>query len=396
LTAAPVPVTPKISVTSQPKGGPRLSITAPWAKYVQPSVQFALVLDKDVDPASLAPLPLGGANLADSFQRQVDSLGKQIPGLAHQTVNTSMTSIAYGDDQNQKLLWLRGRNNSLGRPAVYAVDADPSTAIAIYLLSLWTDEKGVFRVELSDLDKAPKFSQAGRLQVWLLEREKVFYSEIVAWPGKPNPTPASPPLAGPSGQPPKLDPFATRPSDQGAAGGTKPVVPEAGQRAAEKPAPVGPKPPADGGKPVAEKTKTSPTIGPALPAQSGSPPATSAASAPTSPTPPATASRPVVPPQPSVPLAMKEMSVDQLADHIEKTWGGDMSPRVHGMWKRALYQYYQGQNPLSVRRDVLMITIRSCYEDRTSQAGLRNALRILYYKLQAESRKERQTPATSQ
>jgi hypothetical protein len=198
------------------------------------------------------------------------------------------------------------------------------------------------------LDKAPKFSQAGRLQVWLLDREKVFYSEIVAWPGKPNPTPASPPLAGPSGQPPKLDPFATRPSDQGAAGGTKPVVPEPGQRAAEKPAPVGPKPPADGGKPVAEKTKTSPTIGPAL------------------------------------------------ADHIEKTWGGDMSPRVHGMWKRALYQYYQGQNPLSVRRDVLMITIRSCYEDRTSQAGLRNALRILYYKLQAESRKERQTPATSQ
>jgi hypothetical protein len=349
-------------------------------------------LDKDVDPASLTPLPLGGAKIAENFQREVESLGKQIPGVANQTRQTCMTLMPYGDDQNQKLLKLWGRNNAMGRAAVYAVDADLGTAIVIYLLPLWTDDKGVFRVGLSDLDKAPKFSQAGRLRVWLLDQEKEVASETLTWPGKLTSTPTSTPVTIPSGQPSTPQPGLVPPAAPGALRVANPVVGDPGQPPAEKPAPVGPKAPVERGKPVVEKPL--PMTGPALPAHAGGAASTPVGPAVVPPTRPGTESGPLVPQQPSAPLSMKEMNVDQLVDHIDKTWGGDMSLTVHRWWKGALRQYYGSQNPISVRRDVLMITIRSCYEG-ASQAGLRNALAILYNKLKAESRKERQAQTES-
>ena len=77
---------------------------------------------------------------------------------------------------------------------------------------------------------------------------------------------------------------------------------------------------------------------------------------------------------------LREMSVDELAAHIEQTWGPTMSPAVRKAWVGGWWNYYKVNNPETVRREVFMKLLKTCYRDQ--QPGeLKEALALLYLRL---------------
>jgi hypothetical protein len=83
------------------------------------------------------------------------------------------------------------------------------------------------------------------------------------------------------------------------------------------------------------------------------------------------------------------MSVDQLVDHIDKTWGAGMSSRVRREWVGGTVYFYKSQNPVADRLNVFVRVVKDCYWETSGE--LHDAFSVLYGKL-----KQRQTPRDHQ
>ncbi len=338
---------PRVSVARQAGGEPVLLIDCPWRKYPRPSIQIALVLDDKADLASLQPLPLDGIVASSLWERQIGSLNKPAHASSREIVKNTTAFIEYAAG---KLLTHRARENSLGKPSAYALDEELGTLLVFYRLESWADDRGVFRLALGDIDLTSKFSQPGRIRVWLLSEEKVALSATVAWPGdrpekKADKQPADQPPAEKKQLPPK-------PST------SKTSVPDATPRqVAPKPEVKAPKPKADAPKTWAAPKQTGPVITPAD-------------------------TKPKLPPtdKPPARVDFDKMAIDELANYIEQTWGPSMSKQVRKSWTGAWFNYYQVKNPLIVRRAVFLSLLKSCHKDQPP-GKLRDAFAALYFKL---------------
>jgi len=331
---------PQAKATTQESGLPVLSIHG-WNKAQdRPSIQLALVLGKTADPAALAPLAIDGVKAVTDWKHAIEMLDQPIVGVPGQIRRKSMALLEFDD---QKLLRLMGHDNSLKKPAVFGLD-ESGVRLVFYVLETWSDASGDFRLELRDLDAAAdKFAQPGQLRIWLLDDEKPVWSETIPWPGKQEkvlaPKPAEPATPKFDMAPPRLSP------------GDGPLAPAA--------------------------------VAPTVPATN---------------LPPLWPSNPVAPPrnspppqavQPPAPLDVKEMSVDQLVDHIDKTWGAGMSSRVRREWQGGTDYFYKSQNPVADRLNVFVRVVKDCYWETSGE--LHDAFSVLYGKL-----KQRQTPSAHQ
>lgn len=339
---------PRVSVARQAGGEPVLLIDCPWQKYPRPSIQITLVLDDKVDLASLQPLPLDGIAASSLWERQIGSLNKPAHASSREIVKNTTAFIEYADG---KLLTHRARENSLGKPSAYALDEELGTLLVFYRLESWADDRGVFRLALGDIDLASKFSQPGRIRVWLLSEEKVVLSATVVWPGeqpekKIDKQPADQPPAEKKQPPPKPKPEVVKPK----------TVP--------KPVLKAPKPKADAPKTWAAPKQTGPVITPAD-------------------------TKPTLPPtdKPPAKVDFDKMTIDELANYIEQTWGPSMSKQVRKSWTGAWYNYYQVKNPWIVRRAVFLSLLKSCHKDQPP-GKLRDAFAALYFKLKKSDYKK--------
>jgi len=375
------------TVKTDDHGQPILCINVPWRGLANPSIQAALILDPAVDPKTLNPLVIDGQQAVATWKSQAAALNKPAFAEARQVVRTMKDLLETGD---QKLLSIFGRNNALGRPASCAVD-DDGLRLAFYLLDAWSDQKGAVHVELSDLhwppkaNMAPKFDAPGRLVVWLLDDNKVVWSKVLEWPGKAVDKP-QPPAPQPAG---------------GIPGGRTTNVERANDPANLSGRPQPPSQASGGGTVMSGSTVSGSTGGSGTTGTASSPGTTAtsvrsgqqpaaggggwqprgAASAPAAVNnsvangPPArTASAP------DGPLTVEQMSVDQLAEYIERTYGKRMTPAVRQSWEQGWYLYYKVQNSDDIRRSQFMTTLRTCWRDQPS-GELRDAIAILFLKL---------------
>ena len=343
------PPKPELSVSSAGGGEPVLSVKFPWKQCAQPSLQLAVVTDPKVDPTKLQPMLIDGPAAVALWQTMVGALNKPLHAGTTEVLKTRMDFMAYDAG---KTLCVRARTNSLDQPAAFGVDAKDGASTVFYLLDSWTEKNGDLRISQADLIDVPQFAEKGQLRVSFLDAEKVLWAVTVDWPGKIAPKPAAeqPVPAAPPGtgeKPPESLVAPTSPTTEPA--GAKPAQPPAA--AEQKPAEAEQKPAVVEQKPAAVEQK---------PAGESQPPQVNPAK-----------------------TDIREMSVDELARHIEKTWGPTMNPRVRKQWVGGWANYYQVDNPESVRRDVFMQLIKLCYNDQDS-GDLRNAFAMLYQKLKQQ------------
>jgi hypothetical protein len=280
-----------------------------------------------------------------TWKHEINMLNQPIQGAPGQIRRTSMELMELG---NQKLLRILGQDNSLKKPAAFGIEEN-GLRLVFFVLDAWTDAHGDFRLGLQDIDRAAeKYAQPGRLRVWLLDDEKPIWSDTVAWPGKQEKLPAAKPVEP---VPPKME--VAPPSVLPGMAPSMPVMPTVPDVSAAHPAP----------------------LWPANPASSAIPPSNS---------------RPPQPASPPAPVDVKEMTVDQLVDHIEKTWGAQMSPRVRREWQGGTFYFYKTQNPTADRMNVFVRVVKDCFWE-TPAGDLHDALSLLYVKLkQRQPRAERQ------
>jgi hypothetical protein len=368
------PTSPQATVTVPDSGLPVLSIRS-WKQEAghhdlaqkvldRPSIQMALVLDKAAEPALLSPLAIDGSSALTTWKHEIEMLDQPIQGVPGQTRKSSMAFLEYGD---HKLLRLRAHDNSSGKAAVYGLD-ETGTRLVFYVLEPWTDLRGDFRVELHDLDVANQFCQPGRVRIWLLDDEKPFWSDTIAWPGKQeakvhvresNAAPANPRI------PPEVSgtPAARSPLDGREPVAGRPAMPTTNIA-----------PPGNASPNVAGPTSTAPAVAqPANRLPMTSPPAWPANPA------PAASSNPE-PPRPQRPVDIKQMSVDELVDHIEKKWQSQMASSVRRKWQGGIFYFYKTENPPADRLNIFMNVVRDCYWSQSS-GELRDAFLVLYVKL---------------
>jgi hypothetical protein len=366
---------PELSVSSASGGEPILSVMFPWKQYAQPSLQVVIVTDSKVDPTKLQPMTIDGPAALALWKTMVEALNKPLHAGTTEVLKTRTDFMNY--EGGKKTLCVRARMNSLEQPSAFGIDKD-GLATVFYLLDSWTDKNGDLRISQADLTNAAQFAEKGQLRVWFLDAEKVQWAVTVDWPGKvaPKPVaeqPAPASLPGNAEKPPEslsgptvvgsTEPLA-KPFQPPAMFEQKPALPVPDQ----KPAVVEQKP-----------VDNSSTFGP------GWRPAPKSSESPAWPnTTPAPAARPPVESQPPretpAKTDLKDMSIDELTQYIEKTWGKTMNPRVRKQWNGGLVNYYHVDNPDSVRRDVFLQLIKLCYNDQDS-GDLRNAFAVLYQKL---------------
>jgi len=365
------------TVEKAENGDPVLVVRVGWKDVSRASLQVALAVDPKADLAKLAPISLDGARAQSLWEEQVAAINKPLFPNARDVRKTSTVFMEYNGAQ-----WLRvrSRENSLGRPAAYAVQDKEGTLLVLYLLDRWADDQGAIRIALADLDVATKFAQPGQLKIWLLGDGKVVTSVVAAWPGKPG--------AGVVGQPAE----AVKPGE------ARPSQPQAKPEKSSSPAVTAsdtkktPPPPASPAvKPVAKPAASKPaqattgpaTTGPAKPPTAvNAPPAVPATAKPSSVVPPATSSvaaggQAALPPGKQ---DIQDMSINDLTSYIERTYADQMSQSVRKSWLGGMRNYYHSENPEVVRRDVFMALLRSCWKEQRP-GEMRNAFATLYLKL---------------
>lgn len=353
-------------------GLPVLSITAPWNALRVASLQVAW-LAADAKTDELRPMPIDPASAVASWKQELAGLGKPLHRDSSQRVTTSVGFLEY---EPTKLLRLRGRQNALGVWAVYGVEEPAGTRLVIYQLESWSQRGGVVRIALADLDMAPRFRQQGQLVVWLLDQTKVVAQASIAWPGdgsKPpavvsTPKPLEPPVVVPPSRTDVESPRAKTAEPAATAGPamSPPVAAAPADRAENPPAPAASSvtPPA---APAVIVVKPQP-LQPAKVEPQAAPPAQTAETT------------EAAPPR----KRMEDMTIDELTDHIERTWGGSMSKAVRKPWVGAWRYYYQVENPDSVRREIFLTLLRTCMKEQ-AEGDLRDAFGVLASKLRGRS-----------
>ena len=323
----------EVSTGKNAAGESVLLITHSWTKYQRPSIQIAWSDAGAAAGVAAPPKPLkvDGAEIAKAWQKQTAGLNQ--PQFSGGPVVLTSERPFYYDDT--KLLTLRGHTNSLHNPSVFGLNnnnQEGSNALLFYGLDAWADRKGAFHLEIGDIDLPSKFTEAGRLRIWFLEEEKVVWAETTNWPGK---MAAKPAAIGP--QTPDVVP-----------GPVAPTAPDAKQPDKSNPDPA---------KPIGPQPSTATPVAPPI----------------AQPTPKPAAK----------PLTIQDMTVDQLANHINTTWSANMSPQVLRFWKGGWHNYYESTNPEHTRRELFMTLLVECHN--AQQPGqLRDAFRELYAKLKAQ------------
>ncbi len=349
------------TVEKSSTGDPVLSIKAAWKGLRRPSLQIMLVTDAKADLAKLAPIAIDGSRAQMLWEEQVGKINKPVFPNARDVLKTSMAFLEFNGAQWMRV---RARVNSLGRPAAYAVEDKQGTLLVFYLLEHWADDQGTIRIAVTDLDVAVNFAQAGRLKVWLLNEEKVVSTATADWPGKPAPA-----VTGSSGE------KGSKPS----ASTAKPATPQAEVAKTSVPA-------ASDAKKTASPTPQAPPAAkpaavaaekPVAPPQKPEPPKAVSV-------PPAAPAKPAASSGPPTVDEMKAMSIPDLANSIERNYAGQMNAAVRKSWQGGMRNYFQSDNPESVRRDVFMTLLRACW--REQQPGdLRNGFAVLYQKLKDQA-----------
>ncbi|NLX98581.1 MAG: hypothetical protein GXY83_20675 [Rhodopirellula sp.] len=371
--AATGDVRPEIQVATSADGNPVLKVRYPWQKLPRPSIQIARA---DNPGESAKPLALDGVNAVEVWRGQVERLNKPTYPSSVELVKTSVTFLDRGQGE---LITIRGRENLLGKTAAYAVDEKAGTPVICYLLDRWADEQGVLHFALGDFDLTREFNQAGKVHIWLLSEEQIVWEETVDWPGQ---NAASSVVQQPDGVSP---PMAVQPdSATGAASSVQNKTPAD---------PAMPNPPTLPALPEVSHGKT-------LPEVAGPGPSNSAPDAPLAESiPPALPQQPAEPSPgwkpmetkpssspsatPSEKLTLEEMSIDQLARHIENEFSSSMSPKVRRFWLNGYRYYYVVPNPPEVRRTIFMDMLRSAYAEKPA-AELAEAMAALFQKLKAK------------
>lgn len=432
--------TPVVVVDRNSIGLPVLKITYSWTRHSRPSIQMTLLTDAQGNIESLQPLPFRGEAALDLWSSQVKRLHQPIFPSSAVTVGTTSALLEY--DDGKRLLTVRGSDNALKKPSAYGYDEKDGSRVVFYMLDNWSDVRGNFQVDLSDLDLLPKYHEAGRLRVWLLDQEKVVWSQTVAWPGKQPVTPSkkspandqvplspnrvvdqpktgpaiSSPLVPKSDVPPSVPPVVdVRPSSPPEkAPPLKPrdVEPVRSPAPLSPPAdlspPTIPSPSATPRNPALSPTNSAPSmppavISPARPVPLSPPDRPASSPVATGPSPSLTppASTPVTsspggkslpPPASGTPNApmptsgsptsikMEDMNIDELADNIEQRWGESMSKDVRRAWLGGWHYYCRATNPEPVRRTVFMSLLITCFKGQPA-GELRDAFALLYWKL---------------
>ena len=360
-------VEPQLKVAHTRDGQPVVQVQYPWFELPRPSMQIGW-FEETADTAAAEPLAIDGAEAENHWQKQLDRLNQPTYEGSTELVKTSLTHVDRGSGE---LIALRGRENLLGKTSVYAVPEKAGTPVLIYLLERWADDQGTLCFAPGDFELTTQFQNPGKLRIWLLSEEQTVWSKTLSWPGRkatatdqsvpppaePQPQMASPPAA----------PAPSTPQDAGS-----PSKPEIAAPAPPPEPGVGPVPPMPGAaEPDGKKTQEEPQWKPSE--KLASPPAGEA-------NPPT--------PQPSAPPPLSEddyekMSVEVLAQHIEKQFGPTMSDEVRRFWVNGWKYYFRVPNPPDVRRKIFMDMLSSAYDEKPSPK-LREALKTLYQKLKSE------------
>jgi hypothetical protein len=399
---------PAVSVERNSIGLPILKISYPWNRHTRPSLQIALMKDPQADSGLLEPLAIPGEAAVALWSSQVKRLHQPIFPSSTATVGTTSALLEF--DSGKRLLTVRGSDNALKKPAAYGYEEKDGSRAVFYLLEQWLDSRGNFQLDLSDVDLLPKFAEKGQLRLWLLDREKVVWTQTVAWPGKETEKAgAKSPPADPL--PKKPEPMVDKPKVEtttasqpakidrpGNSPGTvvdvrPPASPEKASplKPAESEPRLSPLPPAklapSGAQlaptPLATvpapaaKTPVSTPAGPASTSVLG-PAASGGKSVVAKPETSSVASTPKKTPSGSP--RVEEMNIDELADYIEHRWGETMSAEVRRSWLGGWHNYYRVSNPEPVRRVVFMSLLITCFKAQPS-GELRDAFAMLYWKL---------------
>jgi hypothetical protein len=313
---------------ASPQGESVLVVKFPWRDFSQPSLQLALCDDPKADPANLQPMVIDPAVAVPLWQRMAGAINQPLHAGTSEVLKTAVEFI---DHDGGRTLRVCSATNALGQPSCYGLDEKDRRSAVFYQLDAWSGPDGAVRIAQADLGRVPAFAQSSPLRVWFLDAQKVIWATTVDWPGKDAP---------------------------------KPVV--------EPPPP----PPAKPAQPPVAKTPI--TL----------PPVTSVLAPETVPMPaPAVQPKPVAPrigrQQPPAIVDLDELSVDELAQYIEKTWGKTMSPKVRKNWVGGWHNYYEVDNAEAVRRDVFLQLVKLCRADQPP-GDLRDALGIFYRKLKQQ------------
>ncbi len=350
-------------------GEPVLQVRYAWRELSRPSVQIARV-EESGEPAQ--PIPLDDQQAEELWRSQVARLNKPVYPSSPELVEHSVTFLDRG---NGELITVRGRKNLLGKASAYAVDEQAGSPVICYLLDRWADEQGVLHFALTDFDLTDAFKKPGKLRVWMVSEEQVVWEETVDWPGDSG----APSVAQQSDTP---SPEKTEPADPVSPGKTAVTgQPDLGPSSAGgSTPPTLPEMPANGQN--ADNATDSQPSSPAGSAVQQTPAPTQPSGEPS----PGWKPAEVKTPRPDAPPAkrsLNEMSIDELARHIETEFGSKMSPAIRRFWLNGYKRYYIVPNPPEVRRKVLMDMLRSAYAEKPP-AEMAEAFRVLFEKLKVQ------------
>lgn len=167
-----------LEVQRDKAGRPALVIERPAPGLQQPWIQLFLA-DAEQSEA-LAPISLDLGEVTRVWDQVVGKLNKPIYPTSTQVVHNTTQLIEYAD---RRLMAIRAGTNSLGNAAAYGVELRSGRRLVFCRLEAWTDASGLVRISVDDVSRNSVLARPGKLHVWLLDGQKVAWSEIVDWPG---------------------------------------------------------------------------------------------------------------------------------------------------------------------------------------------------------------------
>lgn len=187
LPATPGPAGPRegsrVSLFREPAGKLVLVVRYPWTLHAKPSVEVRLLGEGEPDDGAVRPMCFRSKYMKGPTTVAVYR--------CQDGCENSPTTVPI-KEQDVEFEAL-GNRNSLGAPAVCVArqvvrkDAtfhegpamEPGAAAAFPLLEPWALDKGLLYLDL------PKdyFAESGRMRVWYLRRDRIVWSEDLAWPG---------------------------------------------------------------------------------------------------------------------------------------------------------------------------------------------------------------------
>lgn len=178
--------TPHLALMRQMSGDPIVVVHCPWQQYGKPSIEMRWIEANDPDPTRWTPIFFVANYLTENAAQAIyhcQEKGQNLPATAN---------FSKGVDKDRVDFEASGKRNLLDKTSITIqcvsklAGARGGTRLIFWPLDEWGVDRDTLWLELPKGD----FSKSGRILVWFLRSDKVVWSEMLSWPGYPEP-PAS-------------------------------------------------------------------------------------------------------------------------------------------------------------------------------------------------------------